>query len=106
MRGKQSLVSSGISTAILMERFYSNHIAERMNIPLASQEAQLWVRYLTSSQVVDYVKKCYESGEWEDKSKECIEQYRKRYVEMAKKIPEETPFQHPYYWAEFIVIGA
>jgi CHAT domain-containing protein len=72
-----------ISTAILMERFYSNHIAERMDIPLALQEAQLWVRDLTSSQVADCVEKCYCSREWEGKSKEFIEHYRERYLEMA-----------------------
>jgi CHAT domain-containing protein len=39
---------SDISTAILMERFYSNHVISGMDSPLALQEAQLWVRDLTS----------------------------------------------------------
>jgi CHAT domain-containing protein len=30
-----------ISTAILMRRFYFNHVVERMDIPLALQDAQL-----------------------------------------------------------------
>jgi CHAT domain-containing protein len=59
-----------ISTALLMERFYSNHIAGGMNIPMALQDAQLWVRELTSTQIVDFVEKCYHSGKWEGKSKE------------------------------------
>ncbi len=74
-----------ISTAILMQRFYSNHIAERMDIPLALQEAQLLVRNLTFNQVTDYIEKCYCSDEWEGESKEFIEQYRKSCLEMAKK---------------------
>ena len=92
-----------ISTAILMERFYSNHVVSGMDIPLALQEAQLWVRDLTYSQVAGYIEKCYCSREWKGESKEFIEQYRERYLEMATKSPEEKPFHHPYYWAAFTV---
>jgi hypothetical protein len=74
-----------------MQRFYSNHIAERMDIPLALQETQLLVRDLTSSQVVDYIDKCCRSDKWEGRSKEFIEQYRERYVKMAKESPEDKP---------------
>lgn len=95
-----------ISTAILMERFYSNHIKKGMDIPLALQDAQLWVRDLTSSQAADYVEKCYISGKWEGKSKEFIERYRKKYIKMAKEFPDKRPFEHPYYWAAFTVNGA
>jgi len=95
-----------ISTALMMERFYSNLIVEKMDIPLALQDAQLWVRELTSKQVADYVEKCYRSGRWEGKSKEIIKQYRELYLDMAEKSPDEKPFQHPYYWAAFTVNGA
>jgi CHAT domain-containing protein len=77
-----------------------------MDIPAALQDAQLWVRDLMSSQVVDYIEKCYEAGEWEGEREEFIEQYRKRYVKMAGKSSEEKPFQYPYYWAAFTVNGA
>ncbi len=89
-----------------MERFYSNHIAKGMDVPLSLQDAQLWVRDLTSNQVRDYVEKCYNSGKWEDKSKEFIEQCGERYIKMAEESPENEPFQHPYYWAAFAVNGA
>lgn len=95
-----------ISTAMLMERFYSNHIDGRMDIPQALQDAQLWVRDLTSRQVADYVEKCYRSGKWKGKGKEFIEQYREHYLEMVEKSPDKKPFQHPYYWAAFTVNGA
>jgi CHAT domain-containing protein len=95
-----------ISTAILMERFYSSHIEKGMDIPHALQDAQLWVRDLTSRQVADYVENCYLSGKWEGKSRKFIEQYRENYLKMAEKFPEEKPFQHPYYWAAFTVNGA
>jgi DNA-binding transcriptional regulator PaaX len=41
---------------------------------------------------VDYIEKCYRSGEWEGKSKEFIEQYRERYLKMAKKISRREAF--------------
>jgi CHAT domain-containing protein len=52
------------------------------------------------------VKKCYGSGKWEDNSKEFIEQERERYLKLAKDLPKEKPFHHPYYWAAFTVNGA
>jgi len=94
-----------ISTALLMERFYSNHITQGMDVPMSLQDAQLWVRDLTSKQVADYVEKCYQSGKWEGKSKEAIERYRKQYLEMTEESQNQKPFQHPYYWAAFTVNG-
>ena len=75
MRNKQSLVGFGISTTILMQRFFSNHVVSGMDIPLALHEAQLLVRDLTYSQVVGYIEKCYCLREWKGESKEFIEQY-------------------------------
>jgi CHAT domain-containing protein len=56
--------------------------------------------------VAGYIEKCYCSREWKGESKEFIEQYRERYLEMAKKSHEEKPFHHPFYWAAFTVNGA
>lgn len=95
-----------LSTALLMERFYSNHIKRQMDIPHSLQKAQLYVRDLTAKQVANQVEKCYQNGKWKGESKEKIEQYRERYLKMAEKSPEEKPFQHPYYWAAFTVNGA
>src|SRR5208283_3263268 len=68
-----------------MKRFYLNHVVSGMDIPLALQESQLWARYLTSMQVAGYIEKCYCSREWKGESKEFIEQYRERSLEMSKK---------------------
>jgi CHAT domain-containing protein len=95
-----------ISTAILMERFYSNHIAGGMDIPQALQEAQLWVKDLTAKQVADYVEKCYRSGNWEGKSRKFIEHYRENILKLAEESPDKKPFQYPHYWAAFSVNGA
>jgi CHAT domain-containing protein len=89
-----------------MERFYYNHIIGKLDIPLALQDAQLWVRDLSSIKVADYVEKCYLSGKCGGKSKEFIENYRERYLKMAEESPDKKSFQHPYYWAAFTVNGA
>jgi CHAT domain-containing protein len=95
-----------ISKALLIERFYSNYIVEEMDIPMALQDAQLYVRDLATKQVTNYVEKCYKSGKWEGKSKEFIEQRRKRYIAKAEKSPDGKPSQHTYYWAAFTINGA
>jgi CHAT domain-containing protein len=74
-----------------------------MDIPLALQEAQLWVRNLTSNQMADYIEKCDCSVEWGSKRKEFIEQYRGSYSKMAGEFSDKKPFQHPYYWPVFTV---
>jgi CHAT domain-containing protein/tetratricopeptide (TPR) repeat protein len=96
---------SDISTALLMERFYSNHLGG-IDIPSALQEAQTWVRDFAASQVAEHVERCYSSGKWEGKSKQFIEMYRERYLKMARESPDMKPFEHPYYWAAFTVNGA
>ena len=106
MGNKQSLVSFGY----LYNHTYAAFLLKScclsgIDIPLALQEAKLWVRYLTYSQVAGYIEKCYCSREWKGESKEFIE-YRERYLEMAKKSHEEKPFHHPFYWAAFTVNGA
>lgn len=95
-----------ISTALLMGRFYHNHIVEGMDIPLALQDAQLRVRDLTAREVLDGIERCYRSGTWEGRSRESIEYSKYRFDEMASEEPDKKPFHHPYYWAAFTVNGA
>ena len=71
--------------------------------PMALQDAQLWVRYLTYNQVRDYVRKRYKSGKWEGNRKDFIDKCRQRYVKMDKNFPDKKSFKHPYYWAVFTV---
>ena len=90
-----------ISTSLLMEKFYSNYIEKGMDIPSALQEAQNWVRNLTSSEVAGYVNECISSSR-NDRMKTRL----KAYSNLAQKSPNAKPFVHPYYWAAFTVNGA
>ncbi len=79
-----------ISTTILMQRFFSNHVVSGMDIPLALHEAQLLVRDLTYSQVVGYIEKCYCLREWKGESKEFIEQYGNAISKWPKNLPKRS----------------
>jgi CHAT domain-containing protein len=89
-----------------MERFYFNHVENKMTIPMALQDTQLWVRDLAYNRVRDYGRKRYKSGKWGRKRKDLIDKCRQRFAKMDKNFPDKKTFQHPYYWAVFTVNGA
>ncbi len=97
-----------LSTALLMERFYSNHLREEMNFAAALREAQLWVRELQVGEVAEYAEKCYNRQNARPLGGLLLARLRKdmlRYRHLAEKDPALRPFAHPYYWAAFTVNG-
>jgi CHAT domain-containing protein len=84
------------ATALLMLRFYQNLAADRRinDRPSASKslhEAKRWLRDLTNDQAVKIL------GEFEDSTRGITEQ-----LPIAK---ESHPFQHPFFWAGFTLVG-
>jgi CHAT domain-containing protein len=83
------------ATALLMQRFYANLLGQRPEVagPMpkaeALREAKLWLRGLTSKQI-------------KDESKQ-ISRGDPRPREGA--VVETHPFDHPHYWAAFVLIG-
>jgi CHAT domain-containing protein len=75
-----------------MERFYQNLLQKKLSKAEALREAKQWLRQLSRT----------------DAKKE-----EDRLVTRGKTIPvdrkaatvSERPFEHPYYWAAFILIG-
>lgn len=92
-----------LSTALLMERFYGNHLEGGMNFAAALHEAQSWVREVGIGEVAEYAEKCYKKSERGDKGK--LLTYMMHYRYLAEKNPVLQPFAHPYYWAAFTVNG-
>lgn len=92
-----------ISTALLMERFYRNHLSGGMDFAAALREAQLWIRRLSAEEVAQYAEQCYRVA----KQKEKVELFRlmRYYSAQAKLNPALRPFAHPFYWAAFTVNG-
>ena len=92
-----------LSTALLMERFYRNHLRKGMAFAAALREAQVWVRKLGIGEVVKYAEQYYQQVRQKDK----MELYKimRYYQVQAKQNPGWHPFEHPYYWAAFTVNG-
>ena len=49
-----------------MERFYRNHLVDKMDFAAALQKAQVWVRELSIGEVAAYAAQCY----WQSTQKE------------------------------------
>src|SRR5262249_28131102 len=103
LSGSRSLVLSQWSvddtaTALLMVRFYENLLGKRKGLkPMpkaqALQEAKTWLRNLTVKE-----------------AEKLVAQLPKvdRGKQRERSLPESgvvRPFEHPYYWAAFILIG-
>ena len=92
-----------ISTALLMERFYRNHLKGEMDFPAALQEAQAWLRRLEALEVADYAETCYRQSKPAQQAE--LLKWRNYYRSQAETDPTAKPFAHPYYWAAFTVNG-
>jgi CHAT domain-containing protein len=93
-----------LSTSLLMERFYRNHLSEGMDIAAALREAQVWVRELDVGEVAQYTEQWYRQAH----QKENAELFRvmRYYRHQAEQAATLHPFAHPYYWAAFTVNGS
>jgi CHAT domain-containing protein len=92
-----------ISTALLMERFYRNHLKGEMDFSIALQEAQAWVRRLEAREVAEYAETCYRQSKPAQQAE--LLKYIRHYHYQAEADPTARPFAHPYYWAAFTVNG-
>src|SRR5262249_8043145 len=100
VKGARSLVLSlwevsDDSTALLMQRFYQNLLGRRQGLskPLpkavALDEAKRWLRELTAGEVADLTRS----------------RPRPDRPPAATAAPAPRSYDHPYYWAGFILIG-
>jgi CHAT domain-containing protein len=87
-----------ISTAILMGRFYVEHLGNGLDPASALHRAQDWLRTVTARgmSLADRYERRYQESDpdafW------AMRHYRAN--------PEARPFAHPYYWAAFTFTGA
>jgi CHAT domain-containing protein len=86
------------STFLLMERFYHNHVTQKLPPAAALREAQCWMRDTTRQELGDYLKSL--TGMEPGKAATA-------YMDMALGgDPCEKPYVHPFYWAAFTFTGA
>ncbi len=93
-----------LSTALLMERFYRNHLDGKMDLAAALREAQLWLRDLPVKEVARYADQCYRQSKRTKDAKELLK-FKKHYDYLAGNEPTTCPFAQPYYWAAFTLSG-
>jgi CHAT domain-containing protein len=92
-----------LSTALLMERFYRNHLKDGLDVAAALREAQVWVRNLAIGEVAQYAEWCYQQAREDEQAKLYI--LMRSYRAQAEQNPTWRPFEHPYYWGAFTVNG-
>jgi CHAT domain-containing protein len=86
------------STALLMGRFYRNHLEIGLAFPAALREAQLWLRDVTRQELGAYYKAFVRLGA--DDAFAALIHLR------SGGRPDDTPYANPFYWAAFIFSGA
>jgi CHAT domain-containing protein len=101
--GAPALVSSlwtvdDRSTALLMERFYRNHLERGMTFPSALREAQLWLRGATRQELGNYYKAFLHMS---------AEDAYAAFLEVSLSgAPDDRPYANPFYWAAFTFNGS
>jgi len=92
-----------LSTALLMERFYRNHLEGGMDFVASLREAQVWIRQLSIGEVAYYADSIYRQSRQEEKPD--LFRLMRYYHYQAQHNPTFHPFEHPFYWAAFTVNG-
>ena len=84
------------STAILMNKFYQLHIAEKLPIPISLHKAQCWIRKKTRREIGEYVI-----------NEMPIPHLAKviAYADIMNGDLDQKVYEHPYYWAAFTITG-
>jgi CHAT domain-containing protein len=86
------------STALLMERFYRNHLECGLTYSAALREAQLWLRDATVKELGDYYKTHIRMS---------ADDAYTAFMELnIRSKPDDHPYANPFYWAAFTLNGA
>ncbi len=86
------------STALLMERFYRNHLEKGTTFSAALREAQLWLRDATTTELGAYYKSHIRMP-----ADQAFSAHQDLFAQWG---PEVRPYENPFYWAAFTFSGA
>ncbi|MGB3650557.1 MAG: CHAT domain-containing protein, partial [Rivularia sp. (in: cyanobacteria)] len=99
--GSSSVVSSlwtvnDLSTSLLMIKFIQNlRAAKDISIPLAMNQAQIWLRDASVKDILEWSKKSQLNHNIQQEIQDVLEVYN----------PNEKRFSSPFHWAAFCAIG-
>ncbi len=99
--GSSSVVSSlwtvnDLSTSLLMIKFIQNlRAAKDMSVPLAMNQAQIWLRDASVKEILKWSKKSQLNHNIQQEIQDVLEVYN----------PNEKRFSSPFHWAAFCAIG-
>jgi Flp pilus assembly protein TadD len=86
------------ATALLMDRFYRNLLEKKMTKAEALHESKNWLKNLSVTEATDRLGVLAEG----------VSRGGKTARDVVSALPKDTtkPFEHPKYWAAFILIGS
>jgi len=85
-----------VATALLMERFYVNHLERGLDKAAALGEARRWLSGLQGKEVDLHVR---------GKGKELTDAFAGSGRERTDETLEREIYRHPFYWAGFVLVG-
>jgi CHAT domain-containing protein len=94
-----------MSTALLMIRFYENHLMQKQSPAEALRNAQLWLRDVTNAELADLFAE-YKMNASDATTRMAYATAQEKFREHTLAEPNAKPFEHPYYWAAFAFYGA
>jgi CHAT domain-containing protein len=94
-----------MSTALLMIRFYKNHLQQKQSPAEALRNAQIWLRDVTNAELADLFAE-YKMNAEDATTRMAYATAQERFREHTLAEPSAKPFEHPYYWAAFAMYGA
>jgi CHAT domain-containing protein/tetratricopeptide (TPR) repeat protein len=92
-----------LSTMLLMEHFYHRHISCGEPPAAALRDAQRWLRSATNQELADDLRALQRNVP--EELHRSFRQARHHFADRASRYPTDRPFQHPYYWAAFLLNG-
>jgi CHAT domain-containing protein/tetratricopeptide (TPR) repeat protein len=94
-----------MSTALLMMRFYENHLQGEQTPATALRAAQRWLRNATHAELAELFA-TYRDTAPDAPTRMAYATAREQMARHALRAPKDKPYAAPYYWAAFGMYGA
>lgn len=89
-----------VAAALVMGKFYSNHIVDGLDIPSALKNAQNWLRDVTLAEIETTASVMGRAFEQQAQALRTDLSLR-----ASAAIGKIQPFRHPYFWAPYVCFG-